>query len=47
MRLGALRAMERGVASKLHLLFLLRSKLLHFVNSLSNYLMTRVCGSSH
>ena len=41
-RLGALRAMERGVALKLHFLFLLRSRLLHFVNSLCNYFMTRV-----
>lgn len=30
------------MAFKLHLLFLLRARLLHFVNSLNNYLMTRV-----
>lgn len=42
-RLQTTRAMERGVELKLHLLYLLRSRLLHFVNSLCNYLMTRVC----
>ena len=43
-RLAAVTAMERGVANKLHLLYLLRSRLLHFVNSFSSYLMTRVSG---
>lgn len=42
-RLAPVRDMGRGLALKLHFLYLLRSRLLHFVNSLSNYIMTRVC----
>ena len=41
-RTSTISAMERGVALKVHFLYLLRSRLLHFVNSLSYYLMTRV-----
>lgn len=44
-RLGAIRERGRGPALKLHLLYLLRSRFLHFVNSLSYYLMTRVLHS--
>ena len=35
-------ALPPKTAFKLHLLHLLRARLLHFVNSLNNYLMTRV-----
>lgn len=46
-RLGVVRKMGRGLAWKHHLLYLLRSRLLYFVNSFYNYLMTRVCCHTH
>lgn len=37
---------KKPVTQQTHRLFLLRVKLMHFVNSLHNYIMTRVCISS-
>lgn len=34
---------KESIKQQIHRMFLLRVKLMHFVNSLHNYIMTRVC----